>query len=204
MAVNQALNDTELERLLREPLKEAVDYVVQKIIDTNEAEISKIVYAAYDPINYERTGEFQRAWDTIVTTKTGDSGATVEGSFFYAPGGNRMSSQPPSPANGNMGIHHGISTRGTGKFRSNGQMASQKERSEGQWGDSREYLADIIYQGLAGDIYGNGAWTKKRDAFDALVKYIGKQRMKQWFETGMEKAGLSYVRHVAGIQVSYE
>lgn len=203
MAINQALNDRELEKMLQDPLKIAVEYVVQKILDTNEDEIAKIVYAVYDPTNYERTGEFQKAWDKIVTTKTGSSGATVEGSFFYAPGGNRMSSQPPSPTNGNMGVHHGISTSGMGKFRTNGQMTSKKERSEGQWGDSREYLADIIYQGLSGDIYGEGAWTKKRNAFDALVKYIGKQRMKQWFEAGLNKAGLNYSRRVAGIAVEY-
>lgn len=163
MAGSQALNDTELERLLREPLKEAVDYVVQKIWNENREIIEQIIYRSEAPEYYQRTGEFKNAWETLTTVKTGD-GNTVEGNFFYAP--NLMSATPADDAPNHMGQHYGVgdtsgSTNGNNNFRANGQMRSKAERSGGQYGDSREYLADIIYQGLAGDIYGKGAWTKK-------------------------------------------
>lgn len=201
-------NDEALVRALKEPLKQAVDYVVQKIWNENREQIEQIIYRANTPQDYQRTEEFKNAWSTLATAKTGIGGATVEGSFYYAP--NEMpTATPPSASNNYMGQHYGVgdtasSTNGDTHFRANGKMRSKAERAGGEWGDSRAYLAEIIYQGLAGPAFGDGYWRKKRDAFEALLKYIGKQRMKQWFEEGMTYAGLDYKRHGGALQVEYE
>ena len=70
-----------------------------------------------------------------------------------------------------------------------------------------EALADIIYNGLAGDFTGhfkyakeNPAfagmeWTDKRDAWDALQKKIGRVTLKKWLEEGFRTAGLNVKSH---------
>lgn len=73
------------------------------------------------------------------------------------------------------------------------------------------YLAEIIYEGMAGAIYGKGyasdsrfagqAWTEKRNAWVELEKWLGKENLKKLFEDGMDKAGLNYKRHNTAIQV---
>lgn len=180
---HQARNNAELTTLLKDPLKIAVNYMVQKIWNENRELIEQMIYRANWTTDYQRTEEFKNAWETLSTSKTGPSGATVEGNFFYAP--NLMgTSNPPSTENNYIGQHHGID-------------------ADGQWGDSRAYLADIIYQGLAGPAYGDGYWRQKRDVFSALLKYMGKARMKQWFEEGMAQAGLDYKRHNTALRIEY-
>lgn len=176
---HQARNNAELTTLLKDPLKIAVNYVVDKIEYENRIQINLILYGRSAPENYERTYEFERAWDTAVHS-TSAVGHTVEGQFFYSP--SDMSSTPPNEENNYMGQHHGV---------------------DDSWGDSRAYLADIIYQGLAGPAYGDGYWRQKRDVFSALLKYIGKARMKQWFEEGMAQSGLDYKRHNTTLVVEY-
>lgn len=64
------------------------------------------------------------------------------------------------------------------------------------------YLAEIIYQGLSGDLFGEGTWTKKRDVWEALNKKIGIRKIKQYFEEGMRKNGLNFRDHTASVQVT--
>lgn len=54
--------------------------------------------------------------------------------------------------------------------------------------DMREYLAEIIYEGLAGDIFGQGFWTEKRDAWTRLIRIVGGSKMKTWINRGAKKA----------------
>ena len=56
--------------------------------------------------------------------------------------------------------------------------------------DTRSYLADIIYNGVAGHIFGTGFWTEKRDAWTALVKVVGSNTMRNWIKEGANKAQL--------------
>lgn len=56
--------------------------------------------------------------------------------------------------------------------------------------DTREYLAEIIYEGLAGLIFGEGFWTQPRNAWDALLEIIGSKEMEKWIKSGAKKAGL--------------
>lgn len=61
-------------------------------------------------------------------------------------------------------------------------------------------LAEIVYQGLAGHIFGEGPWTSKRNAFQALEKAVGANTIRQWMKEGMTAAGLPWVSHGGGIR----
>lgn len=63
------------------------------------------------------------------------------------------------------------------------------------------YLAEIIYQGLVGPMFGEGTWTKKRNAWKALNSKIGIKKIKQYFEEGMRQNGLNFKRRIASIKV---
>ena len=76
------------------------------------------------------------------------------------------------------------------------------------WGDPMTtYLAEIIYQGLAGDFTGEykyasqnprfagEAWTKKRDAWKQLQDRLGRTLLKKWMKEGFNKAGLNVQSH---------
>lgn len=64
------------------------------------------------------------------------------------------------------------------------------------------YLAEIIYQGLSGDIFGQGPWTKKRDAWKILNEKIGVRKIKEYFEEGMRRNGLNFRGHIASVKVT--
>lgn len=67
-------------------------------------------------------------------------------------------------------------------------------------GELVPYLADIVYNGLAGHIFGEGPWTKKRDAWKALEKVVGANKIRQWMKEGMSAAGLSFISHGGAIK----
>ena len=67
-------------------------------------------------------------------------------------------------------------------------QAKYGSKSPGQ--DERAYLAEIIYNGVAGHIFGTGFWTEKRDAWTALIKVVGSNTMKSWINDGANKAHL--------------
>ncbi len=56
------------------------------------------------------------------------------------------------------------------------------------------YLAEIVYQGLAGKIYGEGVWTQARDAWQALLDACSEDTIKEWFYQGCRQAGLPIER----------
>lgn len=86
--------------------------------------------------------------------------------------------------------------------------------------DVRPYLAEIIYQGFAGDftgtkkanhagkkyaknnpLFAGEAWTRKRDVWKELNNKIGIRKIKQYFEEGMRRNGLNFKGHTASIKV---
>lgn len=165
MIINGAANDSQLADMVMPQLEKVVDYVVKKILEENRDIVEKVVYDAYEPTEYDRTGEFKEAWDTEVRS----SGDTVTGEFKYDP----------------SKISH---------------------RSIVDGSEVGEYLADIIYHGFAGAIYQQGyaknsvrfkgqAWTKARNAWDSLIKYLGTNRMARIFEEGMQYYGIPYERN---------
>ena len=171
---NRLKSDAEVEATFIPLLKNAVDYVVQKIWNENRELVRQIVYEAYQPEVYDRTGEFKEAWETDVKSVRN----VVEGKFQYQPKDLTVDEE-----------HHASIIDGQ---------------------PMTTYLAEIIYEGMAGAIYQSGyarqskmfkgqAWAKKRNAWKALLKWLGRNKMKQLFEEGMKKQGIEFKRHTSAI-----
>lgn len=168
----QAKNDIELVNMVMPALEQAVDYVVQQIWKDNQELISKLIYETYHPSEYQRSGEFKQAWTTVDSKTRGNK---TEGKFEYDPD--------------SMSVGYPSTERGTPDY---GLHASAIDNF-----DARDYLAEIIYQGLAGPAFGygpvhDGAWTKKRDVWEALIKKLGNRKFKSYFHEGLRLAGVKF------------
>lgn len=188
MGLNQARNNQELEQMLigntnkpfgqgvvsklSPPLVVALDYVLQQIAERNEDLIMRIIYNNYNPEVYERTDEFREAWDYSLSS----GGNQVMGTFGY--------SENSSDAGRIMQYRPEKGQHGT--------PDSFGQDIMNAWGDAREYLAEIIYQGDSSDVFGHGPWTRKRDVWSQLIKSIDSKAMSTWFERGLKYAGLKY------------
>lgn len=161
---NRLRNEAEVKRFMLPRIKTALDYVMEQIAKDNRQLIERYVYSAYDPSIYERTGEFKEAWDYETQTKS----SSVESTFEY---------KPDMMAVDNAMWQHGS------------QITTQD-----WWLDSREYLAELIYEGNSSMLWGGGDWTKKRDAWQKLIDDVGDVKFYKWFETGLRKAGLQGTR----------
>lgn len=159
-------NENQLKAAFKIPLKKVVDYILDQILEANTKFIKEKVYDKGTPSAYQRTGEFAEAWDkkTVVGVDV-----DVRGEFFYD--WQELSLGSANPENSDYGQHIGVAPPYEGS-------------------DARRYLADIIYQGLAGPAFGDGYWRKKRDAFDRLVSNVGKTNFDKWFQQGCRKYGL--------------
>lgn len=177
----QAANDAQLEDMFRPALKRTVEYVLDRILEANEQKIGTVVYSKNEPAVYDRSYEFMEAWAADIKAQNSFSEG-VTGEFYYNP--SKMHVGSTDYASSDYGQHIGVS----GKY---------------YGADARGYLADIIYQGLAGSVFGHGYWTKKRDAFNALVRYVGTVNFDKWFMAGAAKAGLP-IQRVTGNKLTYE
>lgn len=173
----QIKNEAQLTSIFVPKLKEAVDYIVQKIWNENRELIRLIVYEAYQPSRYNRTGEFKEAWDTKVNTK----GNHIEGEFYYD--WNQLTPGDDDPESPRYGQHVSAIDRFL----------------------MTEYLAEVIYQGKAGPAFGHGVqtgpWADKRDVWSALDKWLSNATFRRIFEEGMTKAGIPWKKSIGGISV---
>lgn len=175
----QARNDKEVLAMLHSPIAKAINYVIDKIYDENIGAIHDVVYMAYSPEEYERTGDFYRAWGAGTTKVVNER--TVEGEFKYKP--DKMSIGSTDPNSSNYGQHIGVA-------------------GEYKGADARPYLAEIIYGATKwGNVFGDN-FPKKRDAWKELNKRIGRRKMKQWMKEGLEVAGLKVQMHNKAIEVT--
>ncbi len=177
-------NDSELYNFLYEAVNDAVEEVMVKIFEENEELVKKYVYDAYAGEHYyDRTEEFLWAWNYKVR-KTSDHhnlsflSSRVQGEFYYDP--NVMHYNPDK-------AQHGTPSESAMPFNTNSWAYKAVESA---WGDAREYLADILYQGKTGPLFGDGAWRKKRDAWTPLVNKLDRGKIFTWFEEGMIKQKL--------------
>jgi hypothetical protein len=172
------VDDAGLIRAVMPVLRNVADYIVQKIWNENRELVRIIVYEAYQPVKYKRTGDFQNAWDT----KAGSSGTKATGEFYY----NWES----------MSVGYPSTNPNSEQF---GRHASAIDNF-----DARPYLADIIYNGLAGPAFGSGnrdgAWARKRDVWKQLQKRVGKSKIAQWFEESLTSQGVQFNRHRGKIE----
>ena len=165
-----ARSEQELRNLLRSPIQKAINYVLDKIYDENIAVVHDVVYMAYSPEDYNRTGDLYRAWST--ESKSTSSAAQGEFKYDYS----KMSIGSTDPQSSNFAQHIGVG----------GDFYGQ---------DARPYLAELIYQGATGSLFGDGAFRKQRDAWAELNKRIGRSKMKKWMKEGMELPGLTVKMH---------
>ena len=172
-----ARSEQELRNLLRSPIQKAINYVLDKIYDENISVVHDVVYMAYSPEDYNRTGDLYRAWST--ESKSTPSAAQGEFKYDYS----KMSIGSTDPQSSNFAQHIGVG----------GDFYGQ---------DARPYLAEIVYQGATGSLFGDGAFRKQRDAWAELNKRIGRRQMKQWMKEGMEAAGLTVQMHNKAIEVT--
>lgn len=160
-----------MKQLLLPMLEQVAKYVMDKVKEENENVIQTVVYDAYSPEAYNRTGEFKTAWETDSETIT--SSSKVRAEFKYAP--DKLTPGSNDPTAENYGQHVSVID---GFLMTDG-------------------LAEVIYDGLAGDIFGLGPWTKKRDAWKKLWDTVGSRKLKQWIKEGCDKVGLRYKSHNA-------
>ena len=172
-----ARSEQELRNLLRSPIQKAINYVLDKIYDENISVVHDVVYMAYSPEDYNRTGDLYRAWST--ESKSTSSAAQGEFKYDYS----KMNIGSTDPQSSNFAQHIGVG----------GDFYGQ---------DARPYLAELIYQGATGSLFGDGAFRKQRDAWAELNKRIGRRKMKQWMKEGMEAAGLKVQMHNKAIEVT--
>lgn len=173
-----ARNDNEVLVMLLPQLKKAAEFAADEILKLNAEKIQTWVYNKYNPISYKRTmnskGSFKEAWGTEVK----QGGHSVEIEMDYDP--KKMETGHPYYDDGEPLITYDAPD-------GRGRHVSVLDGV-----DSREYLAEIIYEGLAGDIFGEGKWTKPRNAFKQLDKTLGKGKLATYIEKGMRKAGLKF------------
>lgn len=180
----QAKNSNELRKMLQPAIQQACNYVVQKVWNENREIVRVVVYEAGMPEQYERTYGFLEAWD-ITQEDHNPTNSDGYAKFYYKP--NNMSVGSINKDSPDYAQHIGVG----GSY---------------QGLDSRKYLADIIYHAHgcagAGPLFGNGYWRSARNAWQELIKRIGKRKVKQWMKEGLEHAGLNVQMHNAAIQVT--
>ena len=164
MATQGLTSEDAVIRYLQPKLRIIVETILEKITKENEELINEIVYGAGTPSTpdgYIRTWDFRnKAWSSDITKS---SLYETEGEFKYDP--DKMDNTHPAHA------------------------ASRKYGTDVGF-DMTSYLAEIIYNGVAGHIFGTGFWTEKRDAWTALVKVVGSNTMRNWIKEGANKAQL--------------
>lgn len=74
-------SEEEILKELSGRMRLAVKDVVDEILEQNEQLIEDLVYNAYSPSVYERTGNFGDSWDTRI----GGAGSYIEGEFYFKP-----------------------------------------------------------------------------------------------------------------------
>ena len=173
MAKTQIRNDAQLNNLLYDAMANAIEYTMVKLFEENEDLIEKYVYGAYPELYYDRTKQFLDAWNYKVKKTsshhmTPSMSSRVYAEFYYDP--NVMDYVPDKAQHGSPDWAHSAVDKA--------------------WGDAREYLADIIYQGKSGPLFGDGPWRNKRDAWTPLINKLDRGKIFTWFEEGMIKQKL--------------
>lgn len=162
-------NNQQLQQLFAVPLREVVEIVAQKIWNENRDVVRKVVYDAGTPKYYERTNEFRNdAWGFEKPAHY-THGHIAEYRFFYD--WEKLTID-----------------------RDKAQHGSPPHTAT--YSDVRPYLADIIYQGLAGNIFGDGYWRKARNAWKELLSTLGKKKMKEMFKQAFEYCGIDVESHM--------
>ena len=152
-----ARNAAEFYGMFNEPVHNAVEYVMDKILTNYKHLINQIVYGR-SPEEYERTYEFLESWEAkSKKTRQGAVGEMSQNVSF-------MSYNPEAFQHGSLYT---------------------------SYGDVRDELAGIIYQGLGVNLFGDGWWTNPRDPWTPLIQQLNEgKKLREWFIEGMERQGV--------------
>lgn len=77
MNLSNISSEQELRKIMEDKLRKASVYAVEEIMQLNREAIREIVYDAYTPSFYNRTGDFLEAWQISESTNEGDVGAEM-------------------------------------------------------------------------------------------------------------------------------
>lgn len=173
----------EVNNLLYDAMYNAIEYTMARLFQENEELIQKYVYEAIPESYYDRTYEFLDAWNYKLKKTSSHhmlpyTSNRVYGEFFYQPVINQGEANE-------AGVMHYVPAKAQ-----HGSPDWAHSAADKAWGDAREYLADIIYQGQSGPLFGDGPWRKKRDAWTPLLNKLNRGKIFTWFEEGMNKQKL--------------
>ena len=161
MANNLPSDEQSLRAYLRPKILIIVQTILENIKKSNVEQINQIVYGAGTPTEYIRTYQFRDFAWDATVTK--NTLYETEGEFKYNPEAEGMKPH----------------------------LSLRKYHDQPPGINENEYLAEIIYEGVAGHIFGEGFWTKPRDAWTKLVEIVGSDTMKNWIDQGARKARLA-------------
>lgn len=159
------INDTQMNGVLNNIVRDVAKAVADKLLETNRQEIEDVVYS-YRPQWYKRSNEnqsFKEAWKTEVKTATNTHTAELN----YEPS--------------TMAMYDPSADYSDSDFWRHGNKYS---------GDVREALAEILYEGISGGLFGDGAFSDPRNAYDALIKKCNKS-LDKWIKDELRKHGLT-------------
>lgn len=154
----------------------ALDYVMEQIEKQNRLAINKIIYNKHKKnTSYERTGEFRDvAWGS--TDDPNELGKNID-----LDGGRTVASR--------FGFLH------PEEMTEDEDTATHSSPEWAKIADVRPYLAEIIYYGKSGPLFGQGHWTQPRNGFDELLARIGgRKQIIEWFKTGLRKQGVTLIK----------
>lgn len=61
-------------------------------------------------------------------------------------------------------------------------------------------LADWIFEGNSGGLFGNGGWNRARNAWEELDKEMTKTKFRNMYEDAMTTQGIAWKRSIGGVQ----
>lgn len=167
-------SDAELQRAIQSDLRYVVAYMADEILKLNSQVIQEVVYDAYDPDVYIRTATESRSFKGAWKR---DEKATTKGDTTE------------------IGVSY---------YPYNMIQHDSAHRTMSRLLDAPDALAEIIYEGLAGNFVHGYAkytpafrgqpWTRKRDAWKKLLSTLGKRKIQQLFKEGCAREHLKILK----------
>lgn len=162
-------NTNELENWFYPIAINALNYVTAKMLEEIKKDIeSKNIGSG--GVVYESTGEFKEAWVQEYAKRYGDEGVIAD---VHYDGSLLSLANDPSEDYPNNFVH------GSGYTKRNPYYIS----------DVRNVLPEIIFEGLAGEIFGSGFWTQSRNAWKPFISRTNRSFSK-WLREGFKESGL--------------
>lgn len=155
-------NDAQMSSILNNIVRDVAKAVADKLYQVNREEIEDVVYSYQ--LDME-TSVYARTHQFRDAWKTDIKSATNthEATLDYKPLETGMQFNPEEWQHGS---------------------------NYGSPNDVREALAEILYEGISGGLFGDGAFSEPRNAYNALVKKCDKS-LDKWIKDELKKHGLT-------------